>query len=376
MPALHFEHLQTYRAMTYYLRPDLRVTTKDQAVDFVNERGFVFFWPIKDVTMPSLWAAVAGDRPVPDEHDDPGHVTWRWKDEMLGARRWYYAKVLRKKATFIALGVVPFFYALTENYGEPEEDYLLQYQEGRMTFEAKTVYETLLKEGPLDSISLRKAARLTSRESEFAFQPGDRDAPGRLQSAPHWSRPGWRVEIRLHLRSGAPLLSRSTRTIPADPPGRGTPHFGRIVLALGRRCPNSRLQHALWLDKAGHGGGDRGAGAVRQRPAQHDDGGSSRRVDRAGDTLSFANPRRAKAVQCKLTGCPTAPFRVRCCAVIQARRLYAGSLRQLLMKMSSEDFVYHQFPQHGKNWDKHRHKQGAQHTDVVGPGPSGLQSLL
>ena len=169
MPALHFEHLQTYRAMTYYLRPDLRVTTKDQAVDFVNERGFVFFWPIKDVTMPSLWAAVAGDRPVPDEHDDPGHVTWRWKDEMLGARRWYYAKVLRKKATFIALGVVPFFYALTENYGEPEEDYLLQYQEGRMTFEAKTVYETLLKEGPLDSISLRKAARLTSRESESRF---------------------------------------------------------------------------------------------------------------------------------------------------------------------------------------------------------------
>ena len=166
MPALHFEHLQTYRAMTYYLRPDLRVTTKDQAVDFVNERGFVYFWPIKDVTMPSLWAAVAGDRPVPDEHDDPGHVTWRWKDEMLGARRWYYAKVLRKKATFIALGVVPFFYALSENYGEPEEDYLLQYQEGRMTFEAKTVYETLLKEGPLDSISLRKAARLTSRESE------------------------------------------------------------------------------------------------------------------------------------------------------------------------------------------------------------------
>ena len=169
MPALNLERLQTYRAATYHLRPDLRVTTKDQAVDFVNERGFVYFWPIKDVTMPSLWAAVAGDRPVPDEHDDPGHVTWRWKDEMLGARRWYYAKVLRKKATFIGLDVAPYFYALSENYGEPEEDYLLQYQEGRMTFEAKTVYETLLKEGPLDSLSLRKAARLASKESDARF---------------------------------------------------------------------------------------------------------------------------------------------------------------------------------------------------------------
>ena len=113
--------------------------------------------------------ALAGARPVPNEHDDPGHVTWGWKDELLGARRWYYAKVLRKKATFIALDVVPYFYALSENYGEPEHDHLLQYQEGRMTFEAKAVYETLLAEGPLDSISLRKQARLGSRESESRF---------------------------------------------------------------------------------------------------------------------------------------------------------------------------------------------------------------
>ena len=169
MPTLSLERLQDYRAATYHLRPEFRLTTKEQAVAFVNERGFVHFWPVKDVTMPSLWAAVAGDRPVPDEHDDPGHVTWRWKDEMLGARQWYYAKVLRKKATFIALDVVPYFYALSENYGEPEEDYLLQYQEGRMTFEAKTVYETLLKEGPLDSLSLRKAARLANRESDSRF---------------------------------------------------------------------------------------------------------------------------------------------------------------------------------------------------------------
>jgi hypothetical protein len=169
MLTLSPDRLTAYRAETYRLRPGLRVTTREQAVDFVNQRGFVHFWPVKDVILPSLWAAAAGDRPVPNEHDDPGHVTWGWKDEMLGARRWYYAKVLRKKATFIALDVVPLFYALSENYGEPEEDYLLQYQEGRMTFEAKTIYETLLSEGPLDSISLRKLARLGSKESETRF---------------------------------------------------------------------------------------------------------------------------------------------------------------------------------------------------------------
>jgi hypothetical protein len=161
------ERLRGYRTAAYRL--DRRLRTRDEAVEFVNERGYVYFWPVKDATLPSLWSAVAGDRPVADEHDDPGHVTWGWKDEMLGTRTWYYAKVLRRRATFIALEALPHFYALSENYGEPEQDYLLQYQEGRMTFEARTVYETLLKEGPLDTVSLRQLARLTSKASNGPF---------------------------------------------------------------------------------------------------------------------------------------------------------------------------------------------------------------
>jgi len=163
------ERIQEYRADTHRTRPGQRVTSKEEAVAFVNERGFIYFWPIKDVPLPSLWVAAAGDRPVPDEHDDPGHVTWGWKDELLGARLWYYAKLLRKRATIIALDVVPYFYALSENYGVPEEDYLLQYQEGRLTHEAKAVYEALLTEGPLDTIALRSAAHLTSQASNSPF---------------------------------------------------------------------------------------------------------------------------------------------------------------------------------------------------------------
>lgn len=169
MPTLALNRLESYRAETYHLRPGARLTTPKETLAFVNQRGYVYFWPIKEITMPSLWAAVAGDRPVADEHDDPGHITWGWKDELLGARVWYYAKVLRKKATFISLDVVPYFYALSENYGEPERDYLVQYDEGRMTHEAKTLYETLLGEGPLDTISLRKLARMTNKTSDSAF---------------------------------------------------------------------------------------------------------------------------------------------------------------------------------------------------------------
>lgn len=169
MPTLTLERLEAYRAETYRLRPGARLTTREAAIAWVAHRGYVYFWPIKEVTLPSLWAAVAGDRPVADAHDDPGHITWGWKDALLGGRAWYYAKVLRKKATFISLDVVPYFYALSENYGEPERDHLVQYDEGRMTHEAKTIYETLLQEGPLDTVSLRKLARMTSRASDSPF---------------------------------------------------------------------------------------------------------------------------------------------------------------------------------------------------------------
>jgi len=167
MSSLTLERIQEYRAETYRLHR--RLVSSDEAIAFVNARGYVYFWPVKDVTLPSLWAAAAGDRPVADQHDDPGHVTWGWKDQLLGQRVWYYAKVLRKRATFISLAILPHFYALSENYGEPDKDYLLQYDEGRLTFEAKTVYEALLNEGPLDTVSLRKSARMTSKASDSPF---------------------------------------------------------------------------------------------------------------------------------------------------------------------------------------------------------------
>jgi len=168
MPTLDLKKLKAHRARTFGLPPSKRISSPAQALDFVNARGFVYFWPIKNIDLPSLWTAVAGNRPVADEHDDPGHITWRWKDEALPKKIWYYAKILRHKATMISLEAAPYFYALSENYGSPEEDYLLAYEEGRLTQAAKQVYESLLEIGALNTIDLRRAARLANaKESEF-----------------------------------------------------------------------------------------------------------------------------------------------------------------------------------------------------------------
>ena len=168
MLSIDLNKLKAYRTGTFHLTPKARLTTPAQALDFVNERGFIYFWPIKGIVLPTLWVATAGNRPVPNDHDDPGQVTWGWKDDSLGKRIWYYGKILRRKATFISLEIAPYFYALSENYGSPEEDYLLAYEEGRLTQAAKQIYETLLEKGSLDTISLRKEARLlNAKESVF-----------------------------------------------------------------------------------------------------------------------------------------------------------------------------------------------------------------
>jgi hypothetical protein len=169
MPPIPSERIRSYRADTFRLRAGQRLTSPEEAVAFVKQRGFVFFWPIRDILLPSLWVAAAGDRPVADAHDDPGHVTWGWKDSLLGSRQWYYAKVLRKKATMISFDVAPYFYALSENYGSPEDDHITLYEQGRLTQEAKGVYQAILDIGALDTVALRKAAHLSSPESETRF---------------------------------------------------------------------------------------------------------------------------------------------------------------------------------------------------------------
>lgn len=165
---INAKKLQTLRAQTFNLPSHKRLSTPRQALTFVNQRGFVYFWTIKGIDLPSLWTAVAGDRPVADQHDDPGHITWGWKDNSLDKKIWYYAKILRGKATMISLEIAPYFYALSENYGAPEEDYLIAYREGRLTQAAKQVYETLLEHGKLNTLDLRKLSKLSNaKDSEF-----------------------------------------------------------------------------------------------------------------------------------------------------------------------------------------------------------------
>jgi hypothetical protein len=73
------------REVRYRRRMNLRLKDQRQAVDFVNDVGFCFLFPIQKVEMPSLWDAIAG-RVVKTYPDHKGYEierTWGWKDESL-----------------------------------------------------------------------------------------------------------------------------------------------------------------------------------------------------------------------------------------------------------------------------------------------------
>jgi uncharacterized protein YcaQ len=103
---------------------------------------------------------------------------------MLGKKRWYYSRLLRKRNTIISLDTIPYFYALSPNYGSPEEDYLEEYEAGRMAMEARQVYEAILNKGPLDTIALRRESRLSSSESDGRFNKALTDLQVNLRILP------------------------------------------------------------------------------------------------------------------------------------------------------------------------------------------------
>jgi hypothetical protein len=168
MRSIHENILKKHRNRTFHLSSKQRVRSPEEAIQFVNERGFAFFWPVKGFDLPSLWKAVAGDRPVPNNHDDPGHITWGWKDSMLDKKQWYYGKLLRKRATLVSLDLIPYFYALSERVGDLD-DYLLLYDEGKLSFEEKSIADALLKHGALNSLELRQKAFLSAHSAKSRF---------------------------------------------------------------------------------------------------------------------------------------------------------------------------------------------------------------
>ena len=166
-------------------RRELRLQTQGEARRYVRGVGFCLFWPSEGIEMPNLLQAIAGNaRPLTTGYDDPAiGRSWNWKDEALDKRWWYYGKLVRRRATLVSLELLPSFYALSENFGDPK-DYLAEYKEGRLSSEAKAVYEALLENGPLDAVRLRRESRLAATQAKARFDRALVELQGDLKVMP------------------------------------------------------------------------------------------------------------------------------------------------------------------------------------------------
>lgn len=186
------EKIENLRNRKWRTRRDLRVTTEEQALDFIDDVGFCFAFAGSGITaearrflakaardiftdnlLPCLWEAVCGvpgGIPALHPHHDPyiGPV-WGWKDSLPLKKKVFYGKILKQKSIFISLKMLPFFYALFGS-AAPEKDYLKEYHQGTMSREAKNIFECLLRLGSLPNTILRGEVGMLAKADKYRFQ--------------------------------------------------------------------------------------------------------------------------------------------------------------------------------------------------------------
>lgn len=152
-----FSEIAAARAPRYRMDGQNKLTSRHEAVKFINEAGVVLLFPGDNTPLPDLWSAINGyERRLPKHHHDSAlSKTWSWKDDIPSRKEAWYGKIVRGKPAFISLRDLPAVYALSSNYGELD-DYLEAYADGLMSKESKEIYEVLLREGPLPTSTLRK----------------------------------------------------------------------------------------------------------------------------------------------------------------------------------------------------------------------------
>lgn len=158
------------RNARYRRARNLRLRDADGIREFVNDVGLCLLFPVQGLEMPNVYQAVAGfAKQTTPQHDDPTiSLTWNTKDRALDQRWWYYGKLIKAKATLASFEVLPQLYALSENYGEPD-DYLHEYEAGTLSADAKNIYAAVLKHGAMHAIDIKRKVGLYGDEHKGKF---------------------------------------------------------------------------------------------------------------------------------------------------------------------------------------------------------------
>jgi len=251
------EELESLRDVRYHRLPHLRLRNEEEAARFVDEVGFCLVFGGQEMELPNLWEAILGKRArsLPPYHHWATDLAWRWKDSLPAHKRVLYGKFLHGKPLLVSLRIFPHLYALSENYGGLD-DYLVEYEEGRLSQEAKRVYEALLRCGPLPTSHLRREAGLAGKANARRFeralvelQAGLKIVKVGISDANRWKYcyvydllPRWMPQVVEQARTitlsqaRRAILGQYLRTVIAAPPSQIAWLFGWRMQEMEKAC--------------------------------------------------------------------------------------------------------------------------------------------
>ena len=144
-----------------------RVATAADAVRFIDAVGYCLLFPITGLPLPSLYFACAHRELT--SWDRYCLLIWRWKDEFGRGRRAFYSKYFRGRGTFISVKLLPHFLAV-EQSAFNSKDFDRAYAAGRISMDARTLWEALSAHGPLPTLELRHACKFDSTAGNRRFK--------------------------------------------------------------------------------------------------------------------------------------------------------------------------------------------------------------
>jgi hypothetical protein len=147
-----------------------RILTPGEAVRFIDATGFCMLFPVRNVPLPSLYCAATHRNPHAEfKWDRYSEMIWKWKSSIPQRKRAFYGKYFRGRGTFISLKQLPYFLAMHETAIE-SDSYREFYSSGRISENARAIWEALATHGPLATLELRNVAKMDSKAGNIRFK--------------------------------------------------------------------------------------------------------------------------------------------------------------------------------------------------------------
>ena len=153
------------------------VKTLAQVASFIDHAGFCVLFPVKHVSLPSVYFAVSRRAEV--RWDKYAQLVWKWKDELPKKRRAFYGKYFKGRGTFLSLDFLPQFLATHGTAIEPREAEPF-YKTGRVSRDGLELWLALAEHGPLPTLELRHATRMESQAGNKRFKKAMLELQGLL----------------------------------------------------------------------------------------------------------------------------------------------------------------------------------------------------